>query len=122
MRVIELKRKQTKTKSKAEVDEMIKRERKLYEVPVKGMFEFIGAEGGFFKFTERKFPGDPIFTIELIHGEMCELPMGIVKRLNNSKQKIKRYKDPEQNHHGQIKHPKTYDTVARIKFTPEDYI
>ena len=122
MRVIELNRKKTNTKSKAEVEEMIKKERKQYEIPVKGMFEFIGAEGGFFEFTERKFPGDPISTIQLVHGEICEMPLGIVKRLNNSKQKISRYKDVEQSHKGPIKRPRTFETVARVKFTPIDYL
>ena len=122
MKVIEINRKKTNTKSKAEVEEMIKKARKEYEIPVKGQFEFIGAEGGYFRFAERKFPGDPVSVIELIHGEICEMPMGIVKRLNGSKQKIRRYKDPEQTHTGAIKKPRTIETVARIKFTPVDYL
>jgi len=122
MRVIELNRQKTKTKSKAEVEEMIKKLKKEYEVPVKGLFEFIGAEGGFFEFTERMFPGDPISTIQLVHGEICEMPLGLVKRLNGTKQKISRYKDVEQTHKGPIKRPRTVETVARVKFTPVDYL
>ena len=122
MRVIELNRKKINKKPAAEVQEMIKKMRKEYDVPVKGMFEFIGAEGGFFEFTERMFPGDPISTIQLIHGEICEIPMGLVKRLNNTKQKISRYKDVEQNQTGPIKRPRTVETIARVKFTPVDYL
>ena len=122
MRVIELSRRKTNTKSSAEVEEMIKKMRKEYDKPVKGMFEFIGAEGGFFEFTERQFPGDPISTIQLIHGEICEIPMGLAKRLNNTKQKICRYKDVEQTHSGPIKPPRVIQSIARVKFTPVDVL
>jgi len=122
MRVLEIKRKGVNKKPRAEVEDMIKKMRKENEVMVKGQFEFIGAEGGFFQFTERAFPGDPITIIELIHGEICEIPMGIVKRINNTVHKITRYQNVEQTGKGPLKLPRTYETKARIKFVPLDYI
>ena len=122
VRVIELNRKKTNTKSRAEVEEMIKKMRKEYNVMVKGQFEFVDAEGGFFEFTERMFPGDNIQTIQLIHGEICEIPMGLAKRLNNTKQIISRYKDVEQAPNGPIRPPRTIETKSRVRFVPVDVL
>ena len=122
MRVVELQRKTTNTKSKAEVEEMIKKMKKEYNVMVKGQFEFVDAEGGFFEFTERMFPGDQISTIQLIHGEICEIPLGLARRLNNTKQKISRYKDVEQMHNGPIKPPRVVETKSRVRFVTMDVL
>lgn len=122
MRVIELSKKKVNTKSKTEVEELIKKLRKEYHVMVKGQFEFVDAEGGFFEFTERMFPGDPISTIQLIHGEICEIPLGLAKRLNNTKQKISRYKDVEQAHSGPIKPPRVIETKSRVRFITTDVL
>ena len=122
MRVVELQRKTTNTKSKAEVEEMIKKMKKEYNTMVKGQFEFVDAEGGFFEFTERMFPGDPISTIQLIHGEICEIPLGLARRLNNTKQKISRYKDVEQMHNGPIKPPRVVETKSRVRFVTMDVL
>ena len=122
VRVIELNRKKTNTKSRSEVEEMIKKMRKEYNVMVKGQFEFVDAEGGFFEFTERMFPGDNIQTIQLIHGEICEIPMGLAKRLNNTKQIISRYKDVEQAPNGPIRPPRTIETKSRVRFVPVDVL
>lgn len=122
MRVVELNRKKTNTKSKPEVEEMIKKMRKEYNVMIKGQFEFVDAEGGFFSFTERMFPGDPISTIQLIHGEICEIPVGLAKRLNNTKQKISRYKDVEQMHNGPIRPPRIVETKSRVRFVTTDVL
>lgn len=122
MRIIELSRNKTHTKPKAEVEEMIKKLKKEYNQMIKGQFEFVDAEGGFFEFTERMFPGDPISTIQLIHGEICEIPLGLAKRLNNTKQKISRYKDVEQMHNGPIRPPRVVETKSRVRFTPVDVL
>ena len=55
------------------------------------MFEFLDAQGGWLEFAYRKYPGEPIQMIKMIHGEICDLPMGIIKHLNNTKRKIRRY-------------------------------
>ena len=99
-------------------EEKIKKLRKEYEKPVKGMFEFLDAQGGWFDFVYRFFPGEPIQQIRLIHGEICDLPMGIVKHLNNTKKKIRRL-NPEMNPNAKGV-PFTYETQSRVRFTPVD--
>jgi hypothetical protein len=122
MEVKEFKKKLVNTKSKSEVEAMIKKMRAEDSVLVKGQFEFIDAEGGFFEFTYRKYPGESIQTYTLIHGEICNIPMGIVKHLNNTKKKIRRYKDVEQPPSGAVKVPRTYETSSRIRFLPVEYL
>ena len=122
MRVIELKKKIRNHKPKAEVDDMIKKMRKEDERMVKGQFEFTEAEGGYFSFTYRIYPGTPIQTFQFIHGEICEVPMGIVKHLNGTKKKIRRYMDVEQPANGAVKTPRTFETTSRVRFVPSDFI
>ena len=122
MRVIELNKPITNHKPKAEVEEMIKKMRKEDSKMVKGVFEFTEAEGGFFQFSYRNYPGDNIQTFELIHGEVCEIPMGLVKHLNNTKKKICRYANEEQSTSGPIRPPRQIETISRVRFVPTDYI
>ena len=122
MRVIELSSKKKNTKPKAEVEAMIKNMAKEDEKMVKGMFEFVEAEGGFFEFTYKIYPGRPIQTFQFVHGEICEIPLGIVKHLNGTKKKIRRYKDVEQPQTGALKLPRTYETTSRIRFVPQEYL
>lgn len=122
MRVIELTKKKKNTKPRAEVEEMIKKMRKEDEKPVKGVFEFTEAEGGFFEFAYRVYPGDPITTYQLVHGEVCEIPMGLVKHLNNTKKKIVRYANVEQANTGSIRTPRETHTISRVRFTPTEYV
>lgn len=81
------------------------------------MFEFIDAQGGWLEFTNRMFPGDPILTYNIQHGEICELPMGLVKRLNNTKKKIRKMSMNADS--GEIKQ---YEFISRIRFTPMDVL
>lgn len=99
-------------------EEKVKKLRKEYEKPVKGMFEFLDAQGGWLDFVYRFFPGEPIQQIRLMHGEICELPMGIVKHLNNTKKKIRRF-DPQISENGRGI-PSSYETQSRVRFTPVD--
>lgn len=122
MEIIELRKKIKNHKPKAEVEAMIKQMRKDDERMVKGQFEFTEAEGGFFEFSYRIYPGDQIQKVTLIHGEVCTIPMGMVKHLNNTKKKIVRYKDVQQPPKGAVKIPKTYETFSRVKFIPSEYI
>jgi len=108
-------------KPKAEVEEMIKKMRKEDEKLVKGHFEFVEAEGGTFQFTYRIYPGSIqhfIFT----HDEVCEIPMGVVKHLNNTKKKIRKYGNYEQSRSGGIILPKPYDQISRVRFIPTDFM
>lgn len=99
-------------------DDKLKKLRQEYEKPVKGMFEFVDAQGGWFDFIYKFFPGEPIQQIRLIHGEICELPMGIVKHLNNTKKKIRRLNLELPS--GSKNVPFTYETQSRVRFTPVD--
>jgi hypothetical protein len=109
-------------KPKPEVDDMIKKMRKEDEKIVKGYFEFVEAEGGFFDFTYRIYPGDPIQHYTLVHGETCDLPIGVVKHLNGCKKKIRRYQNVEQPPTGAVRTPRTYETTSRVRFVPVDFI
>jgi len=122
MRVIELNKKVTNKKPKTEVEAMIKTMKKEDEKLVKGTFEFVEAEGGFFEFSYRVYPGDTIQTYQLVHGEVCEIPMGLVKHLNGTRKKIRRYMDVEQPATGAVKTPRTFETASRVRFIPQDYI
>jgi len=124
MRVIELHKKQKATKTKAEMDALIKQMRKEDEKMVKGQFEFTEAEGGFFEFCYRIYPGEPIRTIQLLHGEVCDLPMGLIKLINGTKKKIRRYANlkVEQQGSGKINIPTTYETTSRIRFIPSEFL
>ena len=122
MKVIEIQRKEKKTAQKHEVKEMLEKLKKDYYKPVKGMFEFVDAQGGWIEFTDRFFPGTPITQYNIVHGEICELPMGLVKRLNNSYKKI-RQMNPEVAEKGPIKGvPASYEKISRVRFTPMDVL
>jgi len=111
-------RKNIKTKvDKAVVEDMIKKLRKEHEKPVKGMFEFCDAKGGWLDFCYRFFKDDPIYTIRLNHGEICEIPWGIVKHLNNTYKKIRTI-SPNLDEKGLRGVPMTVEKTSRIRFTP----
>lgn len=116
MEVREINKKPRKTLPAQERDDLVKKHRKEDEKVITGMFEFLDAMGGWLEFSYRKYPGEPIQIIKLIHGEICDLPMGVVKHLNNTKKKVRRYnmEIPEK---GQ-KAPRSFDTVSRVRFTP----
>lgn len=116
MEVRELGKKIKNTLPAQERDALVKKMRKEDEQMVKGMFEFLDAQGGWLDFTYRKYPGEPIMMIKMIHGEICDLPMGIVKHLNNTKKKVRRY-NMELPSSGQ-KVPRSYETISRVRFTP----
>src|ERR1700731_540324 len=83
-----------------------------------GMFEFLDAQGGWLEFSYRKYPGESIKIIKLIHGEICDLPMGIIRHLNNTKKKVRRY-NLELPSAG-TRPPRSYETISRVRFTPTD--
>ena len=110
-------------KSKSDVapekrDELLKKLRKEHDRLQKGVFEFVDAQGGYLDFTYRWFKDEPIATFRLIHGETCELPMGVIKHLRNTRKKIRKFgQDLTMIKNGV---PSTYETVLRISFTPID--
>lgn len=122
MEVRELRKKIKNHKPKAEVEAMIKKMRAEDEKLVKGQFEFVEAEGGFFDFSLRLYPGEQIQIFKLNHGEICTIPMGVVKHLNGTKKKIARYRNVEQSHSGPIKAPMIIETMSRVRFIPVDFM
>lgn len=119
MRIVEIKKKSTINISPQVSEEKEKKLRKEHEKLVKGMFEFVDAQGGWLDFTYRYFKGDPIQVIRLNHGEIVELPMGIVKHLNNTYKKIRTLGAEITNSRGV---PSTYQKVSRVRFTPMEVL
>ena len=109
-------------------DELMKKTRREHEKPVKGMFEFLDAQGGWLDFCYRFFPGEALTTIRLIHGEICELPMGLVKHLNNTKKKIRKFAISAKAGNGMELPdtnrglPNQYEVQSRLRFTPMDVL
>jgi hypothetical protein len=120
MEVRELSKKQKNTLPPQERDALVKKSRKEDDVLKKGMFEFLDAQGGWLEFAYRKYPGEPIQMIKLIHGEICDLPMGIVKHLNNTKKKVRRYNMEIPMAGG--KPPRSFEVISRVRFTPMDVL
>jgi hypothetical protein len=118
MEVRELNKKQKNTLPASERDELVKKMRKEDDKLRKGMFEFLDAQGGWLEFAYRKYPGETIQMYKLFHGEICELHMGLVKHLNNTKKKIRRY-SMELPASGQ-RAPRSFETISRVRFTPMD--
>lgn len=119
MKVVELHTKKKPAVLDAQArEEKIKKLRKEYEKPCKGMFEFIDAQGGWLDFTDRPFPGDPVRVYHINHGEICELPMGLVRRLNNTKKKVRKLNSTNLEL-GQLA---SYDYISRVRFTPTDVL
>jgi hypothetical protein len=116
MEVRELGKKVRKTLPAQEREALLNKMHKEDDKIVEGMFEFLDAQGGWLEFSHRKYPGEPIQIIKLIHGEICDLPMGIIKHLNNTKKKVRRY-SMEMSESGK-KVPRSYETVSRVRFTP----
>ena len=120
MEVREISKKVKNTCTPAERDAKLKEMRKKDDKMVKGMFEFTDAQGGWLEFALRIYPGEPIQMFKFIHGEICDIPMGIVRHLNNTKKKVRRY-NLELQKDGKTP-PRTYETISRVRFTPTDFL
>ena len=120
MEIREINKKQRNTMPALEKEELIKKIRKEDDKIRKGMFEFLDAQGGWLEFTYRKYPGEPIQIIKLYHGEICDLPMGMIKHLNNTKKKVRKY-NLEIGADGK-KPLRSYEVISRVRFTPMDVL
>lgn len=126
MQIKEISKKIPNTMAAEKYDELLKKVRREHDKPVKGMFEFLDAQGGWLDFAYRFFKGEPLTTIRLTHGEICELPMGIVKHLNNTKKKIRKFALNAKVGSGmEIADslrgiPQSYEVQSRLRFTPVD--
>jgi len=119
MRILEIngaKFKPATDSQKAEVQEKIKKLQKEGQKMVKGMFEFIDAQAGYFDFCYRFFPGEPIRSVRITHGEICEIPMVLVKHLNNCYKKIRTIGTNLDVDQGSIV------KTSRTRFTPVDLL
>ena len=116
MEVRELNKKTKNTLPLAEKEEKIKKMRKEDEKLVDGRFEFVDAQGGWFEFAYRKYPGEPILMIKLIHDEHTTLTMGIVKHLNNTVRKVRKY-NLEMPSNGKAN--RSFTTQSRVRFIPD---
>lgn len=104
---------------RTEVQEKIKKMQKEGDKPVKGMFEFIDAQGGWFDFSYRFFPGEPIRTVKLVHGEICEIPTILARHLNNCTKKV-RIPAKQLDEHGRPVQGASVTRISRLRFTPMD--
>lgn len=120
MEIRELVKKQTNKMPPAELAALIKKKRSEDEKMIRGKFEFTDAGAGWFEFTNRIWPGELIKTIKIYHGEVCELPMGLVRLLNNCVRKVRGYNMEIPSHGG--KTPRTFSTVSRVKFVPVEWL
>ncbi len=116
MEIKQVRRKKTNTCEPARAKEMLDKLRKEHSKLVKGKFEFVDAGGGFIEFNYRYFPEDMLVSYKFVHNEVCEVPMGLIKHINNTKKKIRIFSD-ELTDRGV---PSTYTTNSRIRFTPVD--
>jgi regulatory protein YycH of two-component signal transduction system YycFG len=116
----EYNRKQSARMAPEKYEEEIKKLRKAHDRLIKGRFEFVDAQGGWIEFAYRFFKGDMLIVYKLFHGEETELPAGLVKHINNTKKKVRKFSttlDP--NARGV---PSTYEVQSRINFIPLESI
>lgn len=97
-----------KAEVKAKMDKLRKEE---VEKTVKGIFEFVDAQGGWLDFTFRILPGS-IQTIHITHGEVCEVPIILAKHLNNVYKKVRTIPDNLDSGKGYV------TKISRCRFTP----
>jgi hypothetical protein len=122
MQVIEINAQKYKLPSESErskAKEKMEKQRKEGEKTVKGMFEFLDAQGGWLDFSYRFFPGEPIRTVRINHGEIVDLPMILVKHLNNIWKKV-RAPSMEMGESGKVKAVPYVQKISRTRFTPMD--
>lgn len=108
-------------------EELLKKARKEHSKLVKGKFEFLDANGGWLEFNYRYFPEDMLVTYKFVHGETCEIPMGLVKHLNNTIKKVRHIgigTGAERGNElpGRGKMPSSFETTSRVRFTPLEWM
>lgn len=122
MQVKEIVRHTQKTVKPEIRKELLDKARKEHAKMVKGKFEFLDAQGGWLEFNYRFFPEDMLVTYKFVHGEECEIPMGLVKHLNNTVKKVRNFGMDTGAHRGNELPdrglPSTYTVSSRVRFTP----
>lgn len=120
MEVIEIGKKKKEKVDLMAAKELMEKNRERDSKLVKGMFELIDAQGGWLDFTYRFYPGEPIYKFRLTHGERCELPMGVIKHLNNTKKKIRKINPSLDAVARGV--PSTFEVQSRVRFTTLDVL
>ena len=124
MEIKQIRRSASKKFDPVKAKELLAALRKEHSPLVKGKFEFIDAGAGFLEFNYRFFPEDLLVTYKLVHGEVCEIPKGLVRHLNNTKKKIRTFGIVDGSVRGNALPdrglPSTYETNSRVRFTPVD--
>lgn len=117
MQIIEINGRKFKLPSESEralCKSKMEKMRKEGEKMIKGIFEFIDAQGGWIDFSYRFYPGEPIRTVKIAHGETINIPMDLAKHLNNVTKKVRVMR--ENADQGQDKVVK----MSRTRFIPLD--
>lgn len=96
--------------------EKIKKLQKEGEKLRRGIFEFPDAQGGWIDFSYRFYPGEPVRTVKITHGEIIEIPTDLAKHLNNVYKKVRLMR--ENADQGQDLVTKT----SRTRFIPLDIV
>ncbi len=122
MLITEISKKQVKSASLEKRDELIKKLKKEHEKMVKGKFEFVDAQGGWLEFNYRWFKDDVILRLKIMHGEIVELPMGIIKHLNNTRKKIRKLVPNMSGDERNAKQGYVMETQSRVAFTPVELL
>lgn len=102
------------TEQKAKAAEKIKKMQKDGEKLINGIFEFVDAQGGWLDFSYRFYPGEPIRTVKIAHGERVDIPMDLVKHLNNVYKKVRTMRENPDGGMDQI------TKISRTRFIPMD--
>ena len=97
---------------KEDVKKRIKQMQKDGEKLVKGMFEFVDAGSGWLDFDYRFYPGEPIRRVKIDHGEICDLPMDLIKHLNNVYKKVRIVRENADGGRDEV------TKTSRCRFTP----
>ncbi len=121
MRAVPLVTKKFSVPNPSEIEEKAKKLQKEYYKPIKGKFEFVDAQGGWIEFSDRPFKNDLIMVYKIFHGEVCELPMGLVRRLNNTYKKVRNLAAGSPDKATEVTGrgvPSTFEVQSRIRFTP----
>ena len=78
---------------KSDAAEKIKKMQKEGEKLRKGIFEFVDAQGGWLDFSYRFYPGEPVRTVKITHGEIVDIPTDLAKHLNNVYKKVRQMRE-----------------------------
>ena len=126
MEIREVRRKSDNKVDKTKSKELLDKMRKEHAPMGKGKFEFVDAGSGFIEFNYRIFPEDLLVAYKFIHNEICSIPMGLVKHLNNTVKKIRTFGMDDGSERGNMLPdrgvPSTYLCTSRIRFIPENVL